>query len=125
MRSNTALSPLVPHDVARGASEDYLAFLSFLWLADSQSVLEYAIMMAEQQQRIPLFALLLVADLFSGSGDTTWLYRTSPLGIILGSKTGLRRVSPVPGTQYVNGIVAGGRVWQYDMSGMPGALPVL
>ena len=113
------LAQLAPQDVLmRGTPDMFLAYLGAQWLANSEALLEAAIMLAEQGVVEPLYAVLLVADLLSGGGDTTLLFHIGHTGALTASETALRRVFLLPTVSYVNGIALGGRIWQYDMTGI-------
>lgn len=119
---DTPVAQMAPPEVMMGTPDILLAYLGALWLANSEALLEAAIAAAEQGNPAPLYMLLLVADLFSIQGDTTLLFRATPMGTLSASETALRRVFFTPQVSYVNGIAVGGRLWQYDMSGIA-ALP--
>lgn len=119
---DTPAAQMAPPEVMMEAPDILLAYLGVLWLANSEALLDAAIGVAEQGSPAPLYMLLLVADLFSQQADTTLLFRTTPMGTLSASETALRRMFITPQVSYVNGIAVGGRLWQYDMSGIA-ALP--
>jgi len=119
---DTPVAQMAPPEMMMEAPDILLAYLGALWLANSEALLDAAIGVAEQGNPAPLYMLLLVADLFSRQGDTTLLFRATPMGTLAASETALRRVFVTPQVSYVNGIAVGGRLWQYDMSGIA-ALP--
>lgn len=122
-RPDPVFASLFPPNLAYGTPEERMAYLVFYWLANSQLLLEPALNQAEQQIRAPLFSLLLAADLFSESGDTTLLFKTSPTGILFSEKTALRRVGLAPGITYVNGIAVSEQLWHYEMGDMVRTIP--
>jgi len=113
---DSPLGQIAPPEALFGTPELFLAYLGVLWLANTEALLEPALMLAEQGVVEPLYAILLVADLFSEQENTTMLFRTTPAGMLTGSETALRRVFISPAENYVNGIAFAGRLWQYDMS---------
>ena len=117
---DSAFAAFFPPEILQTAPPMTFNYLCLLWLVNSQRLLEAAITLAEQQGRTPLYAVLLVADLFSNREDTTVLLRTSPTGVLFGSRTALRRASLTPDISYVNGIALSGRIWQYEMGDLAG-----
>lgn len=119
-RPDPALLSIFPPEVFRLSPEERMAYLGYLWLANSRRLLETALTLVEQQQaRPPLYALLLEADIWSELSDATLLFRTNPAGMLTAEKTALRR-SGVPGALHVNGIAFSGRIWQYEMGDLAG-----
>jgi hypothetical protein len=113
------LANLAPAEILMsGAPDLFLGYLGVMWLVNSEALLESAIVLAEQGAPEALYALLLVADLFSVTGDATLLFRATPIGALTASETALRRFFQGPAVSYVAGIAVGGRIWQYDMSGI-------
>ena len=119
---DSPVAELAPPEIMMATPDVFLIYLGTLWLANSEALLEAAILLAEQGNTSPLYTVLLVADLFSRQGDATLLFRASPMGTFSASETALRRMFITPTAGYVNGIAVGGRIWQYDMSGIV-ALP--
>lgn len=120
-RPDPAFTTLFPPNVIYRSPEDRMAYLGYLWLADSRPLLETAINQAEQQRALARISiLLLVADLYSELGDTTLLFKASPTGMLISEKTALRRAGFIPGAAHVNGIAVGGQLWQYDLGDQAG-----
>ena len=115
---DSPVAQLAPPDILLGAPDSFLAYLGTLWLANAEALLEAALVPAEQGNPAPLYAILLVADLFSRQDDTTLLFHATPTGTFKASETALRRIFVTPVMSYVNGIAVGGRLWHYDMSGI-------
>ena len=113
---DSPLAQLAPPEILMGTPDIFLAYLGVQWLANAEALLEAAIMLAEAGTPEPLYAILLVADLFSLQGDTTLLFQATPTGALMTSETALRRMFFAPDVSYVNGIAVGGQLWQYDMS---------
>jgi len=113
---DSPLAQLAPPEILMGTPDIFLAYLGVQWLANAEVLLESAIMLAEAGTPEPLYAILLVADLFSMQGDTTLLFCATPTGALMTSETALRRMFLTPAVNYVNGIAVGGQLWQYDMS---------
>ncbi|HEX72058.1 MAG TPA: hypothetical protein ENN65_01945 [Candidatus Hydrogenedentes bacterium] len=109
------LDTLAPPEIVRGPPDALTAYLGVLWLVNAQALVESAVYLMEAYQtREPLYLLLMLADMFSGGGEATTLYRTAPSGQFSGTKTALRRAFLSPTDNYVNGIAVGGRLWQYN-----------
>lgn len=113
---DSPLAQLAPPEILMGTPDLFLTYLGVQWLANAEALLEAAIMLAETGTPEPLYAILLVADLFSWQGDTTLLFQATPTGAMMTSETALRRMFLTPVVSYVNGIAVGGQLWQYDMS---------
>jgi len=123
-RPDPALLSIFPPEVFRLSPEERMAYLGYLWLANSRRLLETAITQVEQQQaRPPLYALLLEADIWSELSDATLLFRTNPAGVLTNEKAALRR-GGASGALHVNGIAFSGRIWQYEMGDLAG-MPVV
>jgi len=120
-KPDPAFTSLFPPQVAYGTVEERMAYLGYLWLINSQAMLEASINQAEQfHARAPLFAFLLVADIHSCLADAAPLFKASPNGLLLAEKTALRRQGPNAENMHVNGIAVGGRIWQYEMGDLAG-----
>jgi hypothetical protein len=93
---------------------DFFPALTVLWLTGSETALQAAAATVDQGEYEGIYALLLLADLLSGGGDTTLVFATSPAGQVTGSETALRRIFSAPGLGYVVGVAAGGRMFFFD-----------
>lgn len=110
-----------PPQLAHHTPEERMAYLGYLWLANSRTLLETAVSEVEQRQaRSLLFALLLEADIWSETKDATLLFRTNPAGVLFTERTALRRGGAAPDTLHVNGIALSGKIWQYELGDMIG-----
>ncbi len=97
-----------------GGPADFYPALAALWLCDSGAVLGAARALVAQGGQEPMYALLLLADLLSGGGDTTPLFMVDGQGMVSGSAGALRKAMARPGMPYVTGVAAGGSVAEYD-----------
>ena len=112
-RANSVLSAFLAPGGYAGPN-DFFPSLTVLWLAGSETALQAAEATIDQGEYEGMYALLLLADLFSGGGDTTLILATNPAGQVMGSETALRRNYVAPGLAYVTGVAAGGRMFFFD-----------
>jgi hypothetical protein len=94
--------------------DDFFPALAVLWITGSETALQAAAATVDQGEYEGLYALLLLADLLSGGGDTTLVFTANPAGQTTGSETALRRNFIAPGHAYVTGVAAGGRMFFFD-----------
>jgi hypothetical protein len=112
-RANSALPAFLAPGGYAGPN-DFYPSLMVLWLTGSETALQAAAATIDQGDYEGIYALLLLADLISGGGDTTLIFTANPAGQVMGGETALRRNFSAPGQGYVTGVAAGGRMFFFD-----------
>jgi hypothetical protein len=100
--------------------EEFLPLTAALWFADSTRAFDMAIDFMRLRENESLDALLLLADLFSGGGDTTLVFQISPEGRVQSGAAPLRRTLVAPGIAFVSGIGIGGTLWTFEFNAAGG-----
>ena len=93
---------------------DFFPALMVLWTADAVTALQSALAASDQGEHDAIYALLLLADLLSGGGDSTLVLAANPAGQVTGAETALRRNFIAPGYGYVTAVAGGGRLFFFD-----------
>jgi len=102
--------------------DELLPLTGYLWILDSARAFHMAMELLDIRLGEAADALLLLADMLSGGGGSTLLFRTDALGRVSSQETPLRRVLATPDLAYVTGLGVDGTLWAFQLNVRGGAV---
>ncbi|MDQ1256010.1 MAG: hypothetical protein QG656_605 [Candidatus Hydrogenedentes bacterium] len=108
------LRRFVPPALYMENPNELLPSVAYLWFIDSACAFRQAMELFEFRQREPMDALLLMADVLSGGGNSTLAAGTNPIGIVSSAETPVART--ILDIDYLTGIGMLGSTWQFELT---------
>ena len=102
--------------------DELLPLTGYLWMIDSEAAFYQAMELLKLRENEALDAILLLADVLSGGGNSTLLFRTDPLGHVTSQETALRRTVIGPDMAFVTAVGVAGQLWAFDLNEMGGVM---
>jgi hypothetical protein len=108
------LRRFVPPALYMDNPNELLPSVAYLWFIDSACAFRQAMELFEFRQHEPMDALLLMADVLSGGGNSTVVVETNPMGIVSSDETPAGRT--ILDTDYLTGIGMLGSTWLFELT---------
>jgi hypothetical protein len=130
----------VPPSVYLNQPDQLLPAVAYLWFIDSERTFWQALDLFDLNERYAMDTVLLLADILSGGGGSTWIYATDERGQIARQQVPIARTQlgllqypdaaweraaarwPVVDLQYVTGIGILGYAWNFDLNEYGGTI---
>lgn len=122
VRAERYLRRTIPPQAYIDNPDELLPLTGYLWMLDSARAFFMAMDLLDLRQGEAADALLLLADMLSGGGASTLMFRTDALGRISSQETPLRRLPVGPDLAYITGIGVEGALWSFELDVRGGAL---
>lgn len=105
----------IPPAAYLGEPDELLPQTAYLWFIDSTAAFEQAGGLLRFKENEAMDALLLLADVISGGGDTSLEFRTDMDGKLNAREVPLQRTEVQPGLRFATGIGINGEIWSFGV----------
>lgn len=105
-----------PPAAYQSSPEELLPQTAWLWFIDSATAFQQAGGLLRFKESEAMDAVLLLADVLSGGGNTTLTFRTGTDGNVARSEVPLERMEVLPGVPFATGIAVAGQLWSFGIA---------
>lgn len=95
---------------------------SYLYFLDSERAFFMAMELLGYRENEALDAVMLVADVLSGGGNTTPLFHIDPAGIVSSAPARIQRTLMEPGLPYASALAVDGYLWVFEFNARGGIM---
>jgi hypothetical protein len=110
----------IPPAAYLGEPDELLPQTAYLWFIDSTAAFEQAGGLLRFKENEAMDALLLLADVISGGGDSSLEFRTDMDGKLNAREVPLQRTEVQPGLRFATGIGINGEIWSFGVDATGG-----
>ncbi len=116
------LRRFIPPAVYQANPDELAPLTSYLYFLDSERAFFMAMELLGYRENQAIDAVMLVADVLSGGGNTTLLLHIDPAGIVTSEPASIRRTQMEPGLPYASGLTVDGYLWTFELNDRGGIM---